>query len=79
MQAMDPFGGSSGFGGSGGLSGMRERMLDMDRQMDRAFADMDRVQRELDTELQRSLRQLEQQQPGVRIERREEKAPGSYR
>lgn len=38
-----------------------------------------RIQRDLDAELSRSMRQLQQQEPGVRIERREELSPGSYR
>eukprot|EP00882_Tetradesmus_deserticola_P006985 GHRQ01007357.1.p1 GENE.GHRQ01007357.1~~GHRQ01007357.1.p1 ORF type:complete len:250 (+),score=99.69 GHRQ01007357.1:379-1128(+) len=58
---------------------MDEQFRDFDRQFDRAFADMDKVQRQLDAELARSLRQLQQQEPGVRIERQEERAPGSYR
>lgn len=38
-----------------------------------------RVQRDLDAELARSMRKLQQQVPGVKIERREERAPGAYR
>jgi hypothetical protein len=58
---------------------MDEQFREFDRQFDRAFADVDRAQRQLDAELARSMRQLQQQEPGVRIERREERAPGSYR
>lgn len=81
FQQMDPFGGGSSFSRLNSLPDrMQQQMQEMDRQMDRAFADMDRVQQQLDAELARNLRQLqEQQQPGVRIERREEKSPGSYR
>lgn len=58
---------------------MEQQFREMDRQFDRAFEDMDRVQRQMDAELARSMRQLQQQEPGVRIERREERAPGAYR
>ncbi|KAF6260362.1 hypothetical protein COO60DRAFT_900351 [Scenedesmus sp. NREL 46B-D3] len=58
---------------------MDEQFREFDRQFDRAFADMDKAQRQLDAELARSMRLLQQQEPGVRIERREERAPGSYR
>jgi len=79
FQQMDSLGGPS-LSSMRGLEGrMQQQMQEMDRQFDKAFADMDRVQQQLDAELQRSLRQLQEQQPGVRIERREEKAPGSYR
>jgi hypothetical protein len=58
---------------------MDQQFREFDRQFDRAFADMDKAQRQLDAELARSMQQLQQQEPGVRIERREERAPGSYR
>lgn len=58
---------------------MDEQFREFDRQFDRAFADIDQAQRQLDAELARSMRQLQQQEPAVRIERREERAPGSYR
>jgi hypothetical protein len=80
FQSMDPFEGSSGFSTMRSIEErMQQQMRQMDRQFDRAFGDMDRAQREMEAELQRSLRQMQEQQPGVRIERREEKAPGSYR
>lgn len=80
FQSMDPFEGSSGFTSIRSIEErMQQQMREMDRQFDRAFGDMDRAQHEMDAELQRSLRQLQEQQPGVHIERREEKAPGSYR
>lgn len=76
---MDPFG-ASGFPSMRGFEDrMQQQMQEMDKQFDRAFADMDRAQQQLDAELERGLRQLQEQQPGVRIERREEKSPGSYR
>jgi hypothetical protein len=37
------------------------------------------MQRELDAELARGVRELSQQQPGVRIERSEARGVGSYR
>lgn len=78
FQQMDPFG-----GGSSSFRSLEDRMQqnmrEMDRQMDRVWGDLDRAQREMDAELQRGLRQLQEQQPGVRIERQEEKSPGSYR
>jgi outer membrane protein TolC len=58
---------------------MDEQFREFDRQFDRAFADVDKAQRQLDAELARSMRQLQQQEPGVSIERREERSPGSYR
>lgn len=58
---------------------MDQQFREMDQQFDRAFADLDRAQRELDADLARSMRQLQQQEPGVKIERREERGPGSYR
>jgi hypothetical protein len=81
FQEMEAFGRSSGsaVGGGGPFSRMQQQMADMDRQLDKAFADMDRVERELDAQLARNLRKLQEQQPGVRIERREERQPGSYR
>lgn len=82
FQQMDPFGG----GAPSPFTSMQRQMRDMDRQFDRMdrqfdrmFEDMDRVQRELDADIAKGLRQLQEQQPGVRIERREEKSPGSYR
>ncbi|GBF88972.1 hypothetical protein Rsub_01471 [Raphidocelis subcapitata] len=51
----------------------------MDRVMDESFRDMQRMQRDLDAELARGARELSQQQPGVRIERSEQRGVGSYR
>eukprot|EP00879_Flechtneria_rotunda_P001311 GHRR01001461.1.p1 GENE.GHRR01001461.1~~GHRR01001461.1.p1 ORF type:complete len:264 (+),score=69.25 GHRR01001461.1:258-1049(+) len=58
---------------------MNQQMREMDRQFDRAFADMDRLQLEFDQEMEHSMRRLQEQPPGVRIERREERSAGSYR
>lgn len=79
--ALDDWGiGSSMRGFERQFEQMDRAFADMDRMMDRQMrqmdADLDRMQRQLESELARSMRE---QQPGVRIERREERAPGSYR
>lgn len=79
FQQVDPFGGSSLRNMRSFEDSMQQQFREMDRQFDRAFADMDRAQQKMDAEIERSLRQLQEQQPGVRIERREESAPGAYR
>lgn len=56
-----------------------QQMRDMDRQMDRAFGDMRRLSQEMDRDLERTMRQLQQQQPGIRIERQEQTSARSYR
>eukprot|EP00775_Hariotina_reticulata_P011094 gene11094-11248_t len=63
-----------GFGGSSFEDRLDQQFREMDRQLDRAFADMDKIQRELDADLARSMQQLQQQEPGVHIERREERS-----
>lgn len=79
FEQMDPFGGS-GFSDLRRLEDrMQQQMREMDSQFDKAFADMDRAQQQMDAEIQKGLRQLQEQQPGVRIERKEEKSAGSYR
>jgi uncharacterized protein (DUF885 family) len=79
FQQMGPFGGPSLRNMRSFEDSMQQQFREMDRQFDRAFADMGRAQQKMDAEIERSLRQLQEQQPGVRIERREESAPGSYR
>jgi hypothetical protein len=72
FDAMDAFSGGSRAGAADpfvdSFARMQQQMRDMERQLDRAFAGADAAQR-----------QLQQQEPGVRIERREERAPGAYR
>jgi hypothetical protein len=47
--------------------------------MDQSFRDMQRMQQQMDADLARAMRELQQQQPGVRIERSEQRGYGSYR
>jgi hypothetical protein len=49
------------------------------RLMDGSFRDMQRMQQQVDAELARAVRELQQQQPGVRVERSEQRGYGSYR
>jgi len=66
-----------GFGGGSFEDRLDQQFRQMDNQLDRAFADLDKMQRQLDAELSRSLQRLQQQEPGVHIERREERSSSS--
>jgi len=47
--------------------------------MDQSFRDMQRMQQQMDEELSRSMSELQQQQPGIRMERSEQRGYNSYR
>lgn len=51
----------------------------MDQQFERFDREMQQFDRDMDAALSRSLRDLQQQQPDVRIDRQEQRSPGMYR
>jgi hypothetical protein len=58
---------------------MDRQMRTMEQQMDKAFREMDQFSKDMDRDMARSMRQLAEQQPDVKIERQEQRGPGSYR
>lgn len=51
----------------------------MDQQFERFDREMQQFDRDMDAALSRSLHDLQQQQPDVRIDRQEQRSPGMYR
>lgn len=61
------------------FSSVRRFEREMDQEMRAMDEQMGALQRRLDEDLARSMRELQQAPPGVRIERSEQRSPGSYR
>lgn len=47
--------------------------------MDRSFREVQRLQEQIDAEVARSVREAQQQQPGIRVERSEQRGSYGYR